>query len=149
MELKQKKTIYWSVILTLLISISIFFLITDESGLKKEEGVWMGISFSILQTLILLYLPSLIIWRIMIGKIDYRIRNIESLRFVIYIFQIIILVSFIMMYFKGFFIKVSDFLSEYSREITAIFTLLGLSFLLHIVLKTFIFNIIKGEKQTH
>ena len=146
MELKQKKTIYWSVVLTLLISTSIFFIITDELGLSNEEGVWMGILYSILTTLIFLYLPSLIIWRIMIGKIDYRIRDIESLRFGFYIFQIIILVLFIMTYFRGFIIKVSDLLSEYSREITTIFTLLGLSFLIHIVLKTFIFNIIKGEK---
>ncbi len=147
MELKQKKTIYWSVVLTLLISMSIFFLITDDLGLSNEEGVWMGVYYSIFKTLILLYLPSLIIWRVFIGKINYRIRNIESLRLLIYLAHLLFLSTVLILSDGGFFLKnISELISEYSWGITVILSILVVSLILHLILKTFIFNIIKGEK---
>ena len=144
MELKQKKTIYWSVVITLFISISTFFFIDVEY--YKNDDIRDRIGLSILGTFFLLYLPSIIVWRVFFGKINYRIRDIGSLRLVIYISTILILVAFIMIYIRGFIIKVSDLISEYSWGITTILVILILSFVIHLIFKKFIFNIIKGEE---
>ena len=144
MDLKQKKIIFWSVVITLFISIFTFFFIDVEY--YKNDDIRDRIGISILRTFFLIYPPSIIIWRVFFGKINYRIRYIGSLRLFIYISKILMYVAFIMIYIRGFIIKVSDLISEHSWGITNILIILILSFVIHLIFKKFIFNFIKGEE---
>jgi hypothetical protein len=65
MELKQKKTIYWSVIITILIiyTLYIFFEINGR------EKILDSIFRSFFTSFMLLLIPSLIVYRLLFGKI--------------------------------------------------------------------------------
>jgi hypothetical protein len=145
MELKQKKTIFWSVVLTLLFSISLYQITTQDT--IYNEGIWRGITLSIFISSMILYLPSLIVWRIIFGKINYSL----SLDNNILLYFIILFLPSIIMFFT--LIKynileiIQNFLVEYVREITSLFFLISLFFISHLVFKTFIFNFFKEDNN--
>jgi hypothetical protein len=145
MELKQKKTIFWSVVLTLLFSISLYLITTQDT--TYNEGIWRGITLSIILTSIILYLPSLIVWRIIFGKINYSL----SLDNNILLYFIILTLPSIFMFFTlinyNTLIIIQNFLVEYVRVIIFLFFLISSFFISHLILKTFIFNFFKEDNN--
>ena len=69
MDLKQKKTIFWSVVLTIFFIIN--FLHIWDVGIEKvfQEGIGDGFVRLIIVPLGLLFVPSVLFYRILIGKI--------------------------------------------------------------------------------
>jgi hypothetical protein len=69
MDLKQKKTIFWSVVLTIFFIIN--FLHIWDVGIEKvfQEGIGDGFIRLIIVPLGFLFVPSVLFYRILIGKI--------------------------------------------------------------------------------
>jgi uncharacterized membrane protein YraQ (UPF0718 family) len=144
MELKQKKTIYWSVVLTLLISIFLYKITTDDTTFN--EGIWNGIILTMFLSSLFLYLPSLIIWRVIFGKINYEY-SWDDIPWYIFI---LCLPSIIMLYTLinyNILEIIQNFLVEYVMVITFLFFLISSFFISHLVFKTFIFNFFKEDNN--
>lgn len=86
MEFKQKRKIFWRVVMTLFIFT--FPLIWILEFKENEESMVVGIYLSIVCSCVLLFLPFVIFYRILIGKI---LIDIEGLEIQIYIMTLFIL----------------------------------------------------------
>ena len=65
----QSKTIYWTALITIILTLSVVLYYNKKFNEGTEiEGVLKGVSFVI----ILLFVPAIIIYRLMFGKIDRK-----------------------------------------------------------------------------
>ena len=142
MDLKQKKTIFWCVVITLLISILLLIWFNDFEDIFKK-GIWNGLGLSVFLSLSLLSLPSVIFYRLLIGKIPLN-TNYQGVDF--YIIFIVLLggISFVIL--DSWF---SDFLRNPPKWILPISLVIILFYGIHKILKRFIFEFKKddGEKE--
>ena len=65
----QSKTIYWTALITIILTLSVVLYYNKEFNEGSEiEGILKGVSFVIM----LLFVPATIIYRLMFGKIDRK-----------------------------------------------------------------------------
>jgi hypothetical protein len=138
MDLKQKKTIFWSVVITLLLSTSLFTWFTFEG--INQEGIWRGIFGSLLFSSILFSLPSVIFYRLLIGRI--KVGDGESSGF--YYVWISILGIIILTVLTR---RLGGYLSNPPRELIILYELIILLYIIHKILKRFVFDFKKEEEQ--
>ena len=137
MDLKQRKTIFWSVVLTTFF-ISNSLTIWWRYGEIFEEGIWNGIGVSIMFSITLLSLPSVIFYRVLIGRIPVD-NNIGF-----YYLFILMLGTFS---FGVLIRRFGEYISNPPKEIIFLVEIIILVYLIHKIMKQFIFNFKKGEDQ--
>ncbi len=137
MDLKQKKTIFWSVVITLLFSTSLFTWFTFEG--INQKGIWRGISDSVFLTLLLCSLPSVIFYRLLIGRIKVG----DNWTYYLWILFLGLIIFTVLQN------RLGEYLFNPPRELIFLFELVILVYIIHKILKRFVFDFEeeKEEKQ--
>jgi|LakMenEpi03Aug12_release.lakeMendotaPanAssembly.Ray.scaffolds.fasta_scaffold98819_5 MFS family permease len=140
MELKQKKTIYWSVVLTLLISTFLLILYNDYEDIFKE-GIWNGLGMLFVGSLIILSLPSVLFYRVLIGKIPINPNNM-GMDYYIGFILIVVMISFFMLS-----PWIGNFFNNPPHWLLPMLVVIILSYVVHKLLKRFVFEFKKEESE--
>jgi hypothetical protein len=137
MELKQKKTIYWSVVLTLLISIFLLILYNVYEEIFKE-GIWNGLGMLFLlfvYSSLVLFLPSVLFYRVLIGKIPIDLgTNLGD-----YYFLFVFLLGILSFFMLEQWIKI--YLINPLEEILPVLVVIILIYVVHKLFKRFVFEL--------
>jgi len=140
MELKQKKTIFWSVVITLFIST--FLLIWFESdGVFFDNGIWNGLFILLILSLMFLSLPSVLLYRILIGKIPINTNNMGYDYYIVFILMLVLLILFYTERWIG------NIFRNPPEWLLPVLVVIILVYGIHKILKHFVFEFKKEESD--
>lgn len=141
MDLKRKKIIFWSVVITLFIST--FLLIwVGTSSVLFEGGILNGRVIQITLSLTILSLPPVLFYRLLIGRIPVTPHNDSLPGYVLFVFLQVV-VSFILL-INWF----DDYFFNPPKWVVPILGVLILIYGIHKISRRIIFKFMMEEDET-